>query len=90
MSERQTKIIECLKAEFSPTYLEVVDFSAEHAGHAEAVRSGGGHFSVEISSSELQGLSRVKAHRRVSLALKELFDSGEIHALTIKVAEPAN
>jgi len=57
MSERVNQIRERLSQALNPTQLAVRDDSAAHAGHAGAVQSGGGHFSVEIVSEAFEGKS---------------------------------
>jgi len=71
-----------LKRELSPTYIDVIDESHLHAGHAGAA-SGAGHFSVTIVSDKFAGKSAIQRHRMVYLAVDDLMRS-EIHALSIK------
>jgi len=80
------KIDELLRCEFKPETLEITDDSWKHAGHAGAQESGGGHFSIQISSSRFKGLSRMQSHRLIYHTLQSLFPSG-IHALSIKAEE---
>jgi BolA protein len=69
----------------SPTRLEVLDESADHAGHAGANGSGyGTHFRVRISAPSLSGVSRVAQHRLVYDSLRQFLDAG-LHALAIEV-----
>jgi acid stress-induced BolA-like protein IbaG/YrbA len=42
------------------------------------------NFAVEVSSANFAGLSPVKRHRRVNDIFKSQFESGELHALSIK------
>lgn len=72
---------------FSPESLDVFDDSADHAGHAGARESGGGHFQVVIVASAFTGQSRVARHRLVYDALRDLMP-GSIHALAIVVHAP--
>ena len=68
----------------SPTHLEVVDESYQHAGHAGADGSGfGTHFRVRIDSPLFSGKSRVARHRLVYDALQDYIDAG-LHALAIE------
>lgn len=67
-----------------PSHLTVIDQSAEHAGHAGALQSGGGHFRVEISAADLQGMSKVAAHQKVYALIQDLIPS-EIHAISIRI-----
>lgn len=78
-----------LQAALQPTVLEVLDESADHAGHAGSNGLGyGTHFRVRIAAPALAGLSRVQAHRLVYDALKGYIDAG-LHALAIEIQRPA-
>jgi BolA protein len=78
-------IEEILKREFLPLSLEVIDDSASHRGHAEALlQPKAGHFKVEMTSQAFDGLPQVKRHRLVYQALAELMDS-RIHALSLNL-----
>lgn len=72
---------------FAPESLDVFDDSADHAGHAGARESGGGHFQVVIVASAFTGQSRVARHRLVYDALRDLMP-GSIHALAIVAHAP--
>jgi len=74
-----------LRAELTPTRLEVHDDSTAHAGHAGARE--GRHFSVLIESARCAGLSRVARHRLVYDALRSLIPRG-IHAIAIDARAP--
>ena len=74
-----------LRAALAPTRLEVVDDSAAHAGHAGARE--GRHFSVRITSTRFNGLTRVARHRLVYHALHGLIAQG-IHAIAIDARAP--
>ena len=67
-----------------PTWLEVIDESLAHAGHAGADGTGSGtHFRVRIASPAFAGLSRIARHRLVYDALQSFVDQG-VHALAIE------
>jgi BolA family transcriptional regulator, general stress-responsive regulator len=67
-----------------PTWLEVVDESMAHAGHAGSDGTGSGtHFRVRIASAAFEGLSRVARHRLVYDALRSFVEQG-VHALAIE------
>ena len=87
MSQRAEKIQSLLEDTFQPTYLNIEDESWKHAGHAGAKEQGGGHFVVEIVSTQFSGKSRIERHRMVNAAVKELFGPS-IHALTIRASTP--
>ncbi len=53
-----------------------------------AVKGDGQHFEAVIVSSEFVGQSRVKRQQRVNAILKARFDSGELHALSMKTLTP--
>ena len=68
----------------APSWLEVIDESIAHAGHAGADGTGSGtHFRVRIASPAFAGLSRVARHRLVYDALQVFVDRG-VHALAIE------
>ena len=84
---RVVRIEEQLRARLSPTYLEVIDESAAHAGHAGANAEGfGSHFRVRIASPLFAGKSRVACHRLVYDALQNFMAQG-LHALAIEIVE---
>jgi len=73
-----------LQDQLAPTLLEVLDESAEHAGHAGSNGLGHGtHFRVRISSPIFTGKSRVAQHRLVYDALHDFIAQG-LHALAIE------
>lgn len=76
-----------LKEIFSPTYLQVVDESHLHIGHANYKPGGESHFSVTIVSSAFCGLSRLQRHQKVYACLKEELKNG-VHALSLKTLSP--
>jgi len=86
MSDRVTQIEQRLRAALQPLRLDIVDESAQHAGHAGA-RDGGGHFDVTIVSSQFSGKSLLQRHRLVYDALGETM-RGDIHALSIHAFTP--
>jgi acid stress-induced BolA-like protein IbaG/YrbA len=53
-----------------------------------AAQGDGQHFEAVIVSREFVGLNRVKRHQRVNAVLKPHFDSGELHALSMKTLTP--
>jgi BolA protein len=76
-----------LQDAFAPLELEVIDDSAQHAGHAGA-RDGRGHFRVRIVSAAFAGMAPLARHRAVYAALGALMDS-DIHALQIEATAPS-
>jgi BolA family transcriptional regulator, general stress-responsive regulator len=73
-----------LSATFQPSFLEVIDESNQHHGHAGAHPSGESHFRVRISSTVFEGKSRVAQHRLINKALEVELKS-RVHALTIEI-----
>jgi BolA protein len=77
----------CLRERLNPGTLEVLDESAQHAGHVGANSSGfGTHFRVRIASPFFTGKSRVARHRLVYDALQEFMVAG-VHALAIETID---
>jgi BolA protein len=73
-----------LEQTLSPTKLEVLDESWQHAGHGGADGTGfGTHFRVRIGSPKFTGLTKVAQHRLVYDALRD-FTARGLHALAIE------
>ena len=74
-----------LTERLTPTALEVIDESAQHAGHAGASPTGqGSHIRVRVASPLFTGIPRVQRHRLVYDALQDFIDRG-LHALAIEL-----
>ena len=84
---RAERIRDTLRAALAPAEVEVVDDSAQHAGHAGAQPSGETHYSVLAVSPRFEGLSRVARHRLVNDALGAEFGGG-LHALSLTLRAP--
>ncbi len=85
MSVSAELIRQALQERLQPQALEVIDESADHAGHAGANGTGfGTHFRVRIGGPAFSPLSRVARHRLVYDAVQDLMDQG-IHALAIEL-----
>ena len=85
---RVKEIEQQLQALLAPTRLEVLDESAEHAGHTGASAAGvGTHFRVRIASPAFEGKSRVASHRLVYDAMQNFIAQG-LHALAIEIIKP--
>jgi BolA protein len=69
-----------------PESLELLDESAQHAGH-DGARSGGGHYRLVVVSARFTGRPLQARHRMVYEALAPLM-GGEIHALAISAYAP--
>ena len=74
-----------LISKLQPTQLQVIDESAEHAGHVGANAEGfGTHVRVRIASPAFVGKTRVAKHRLVYDAMQNFIDEG-LHALAIDI-----
>jgi len=82
-----TRIRDKLTAAFAPQRLEIVDESAQHAGHAGARPEGESHFRVEIVAAAFAGKSRVERQRMVYAVLADELAS-DVHALALKLMTP--
>jgi BolA protein len=76
-----------LASALDPTHLEVVNDSAQHAGHMGDDGTGESHFTVIVESPAFAGLNRVQRQRLVNTALADLLMS-RIHALAIRARAP--
>jgi len=74
-------------AALEPLSLDLVDESAQHAGHAGWREGGGTHWRLAIVSPRFTGQSAVARHRMVYQALGELMHN-PIHALAITARTP--
>jgi stress-induced morphogen len=50
----------------------------------------GDHLRATVAASQFEGLSRIAQHRLVKAAVKERFDDGTIHALSLKTELPGS
>jgi len=85
VSVSAVEIESALQAALRPEALEVIDDSHLHVGHAGARE--GRHYTVVVTSSRFEGLTRVARHRLVYDALHDLVPRG-IHALAIDARTP--
>ena len=74
-------------AALEPLDLELVDESAQHAGHAGSRPGGGTHWRLSIVSPRFAGQTTLARHRMVYQALGELMHN-PIHALAITARAP--
>lgn len=85
MPHTVTELEQRLRERLAPSKLEVIDESAQHAGHAGASAEGfGTHFRVRIAAPGFETLSRVERHRRVYDALADFIEPGGVHAIAIE------
>jgi BolA protein len=73
-----------LTEKFAPAFLEVIDESMQHHGHAGWREGGETHFRVRIATRHFDGMSRIAQHRAVMDALDAEL-KGSVHALAIEV-----
>jgi BolA family transcriptional regulator, general stress-responsive regulator len=79
------EIEEILNKAFSPIFLQVIDDSALHSGHAEAVlHPKAGHFKVIMKCFQFDGQNQIKRHRMVYEQLASLMEK-KIHALSLSL-----
>ena len=76
-------IRDALSKRFLPHFIEVVDESGKHEGHAEAKKSGGGHYKLILVSDYFEGKSLLERHRAVYTTI-EIDKSDSVHALAIQ------
>lgn len=82
----EQRLFEALKEALSPTFLEVINESHLHAGHAGSPGTGGSHFCVRITAPSLEVLSRVEAQRRIYASVGTAWQEG-LHALRIELVK---
>ena len=87
LAERGRRISDKLEREFSPSELQVVDESSQHAGHAGSRPMGETHFRIHIRAAAFEGKSRIERHRMIHRVLAEELAEG-VHALAISVHGP--
>jgi BolA protein len=73
-------------AALEPQSLDLLDESAQHAGH-QGASSGGSHFRLTIISHRFAGHDKLARHRMIYAALGPLMQR-EIHALAIRAFAP--
>ena len=83
--QRVTLIKDRLTHQLTPSHLEVIDESQQHAGHTKSNQ--GGHFIVTIVSTQFSGKTLIQRHRMVYDAVGELMNTA-IHALSIHTYSP--
>jgi len=79
----QTKLVDAL----TPVFINIVDESHKHKGHAGYREGGESHFQVTVVSAGFEGQNRVARQRQVySILAEEL--AGPVHALSLKLMTP--
>ena len=82
---RDQRIHDILQKNLTPSKLDIINNSHQHAGHSSSPGTGESHYHIIISSQEFQSKSRVEIHRMINKLLKEEFDQG-LHALSIEAS----
>ena len=83
----QITLNQLLISHYAPTFLEVIDESHKHAGHAgvaDAQPGASTHLRVRISASSLPGNTRLHKHQAINRLAEPLFTDG-LHALAIEL-----
>lgn len=75
-----------LRAALSPDYIEIIDESESHRGHAGYQDGGESHWRVVIRAPVLDQQSRIARHRAVHSAIGADI-IGRIHALAIDIRD---
>jgi len=86
MAETTIERIRARLVSMQPLDLEILDDSARHAGHPGAA-SGGGHYTLRMTSPAFVGLPRLERHRLVYNRVADLMQR-EIHALAMTLLAP--
>ncbi len=85
----ETALRALLTETLQPSVLEVVNESHLHDKHPGSPHTDQSHFAIRVQAQQLEGKTRVEAHRLINHAVAELFDSG-LHALRITVVHPGS
>jgi BolA protein len=80
----KSKIYNKLKDFFNPEYLEVINESSNHTGHAGSPNNGNSHFYIKIKSEKFNNKKLIDSHKIIYSILKQEMCE-EIHALRIKI-----
>ena len=83
----QNRIREKLAEAFKPDFLDVIDESEQHRGHAGWREGGETHFRVHMVSTAFADQSRVARQRAVNRCLSEELASS-VHALAMELRAP--
>lgn len=69
--------------------LERMIGAALPGAEVEVVDEGGGdHLLAIVSAPQFEGLKRIEQHRLVKNAVRERFEDGSIHALSVRTSVP--
>ena len=81
------KVQDILRTKLLASKVEVLDQSHLHAGHQEALSSGGGHYTVIVVAEIFKNKKMLERHRMIYQALSEELKTS-IHALVINAYTP--
>jgi BolA family transcriptional regulator, general stress-responsive regulator len=84
---RTDRIHATLQDRLSPSHLEVIDESHQHAGHGGWREGETTHVRVIITAAGFGGKTRVQIHREINALLQPEIDGG-LHALAIVARAP--
>ena len=87
MTRVYTIIEQKLSETYTPQYLQVIDESHLHEGHAGAQPGGETHFRVHMVANMFDGMSRIDRQRHVLACLADEL-KGPVHALALKLKSP--
>uniref|UniRef100_A0A7S3VUN7 Bola-like protein n=1 Tax=Dunaliella tertiolecta TaxID=3047 RepID=A0A7S3VUN7_DUNTE len=88
-----SSLLEKVQSQLNPAYINLVNESHKHAGHAGNTRGTAAfearetHFKLELVSEKFAGLPAVRRHQLVYGLLDEEFKQG-LHALSMKLKTP--
>jgi len=85
---RRDQIQQKLAQALQPSYLDVINDSARHHGHAGDDGSGQSHFRLVVVSESFSGLDRIARYRMVYDLLAYEMTHG-LHALSMRLLTPA-
>ena len=81
------EIAALLTQALAPTHLEIINDSAQHAGHSGDDGSGESHFTVIVESGAFAGKNRLARQRMVLAALGDI-PGNRVHAFAMKCHAP--
>ncbi len=81
------RIEKSLTSGLTPSHIQVIDESGQHAGHAGHIPGKTTHVRVKITAEKFRGKSRIDRHRAVNELLKDEIAAG-LHALAIEAKAP--
>jgi len=81
MTAVEKLITDRLRVAFPDAKIELRDDSASHKGHVHNT-TGGGHFTLKITSAKFTGHASLSRHRLIYAALGDLIPN-QVHALKI-------